>query len=220
MAKKIKNKVLEADLEQVPEPEVIQPPPEPARRMGRPQVAFDEKLIENMLRGGSSGVDIAEAYGCDRGTLYRWVERTKGISFDTWSRQCKAASRHLLRVTQLKVAMGYSDEKTEVEFQVDAKTGKKTEVKRKTTVLHHPPNAAMLIFLGKNNLGQSDMPEPADGAGKFGQIPDYRMVGDEEEGEEKPALGAGHDDDFANDPSGNYADRFNDDDDEEYPEDE
>lgn len=145
---------------------------------GRPIKRIDWHLVETMLEGGSTGGDIADVLGMNRDHFYRRVRLEKGIHLSIWQAQCKAITRHRLRVAQIKAALGYQYEKTEIIYE-DRPDGSRVAVGSRITVLHQAPNAAMLIFLGKNMLGQREMPE-GDGTNMFGNIPNYRLVGDDE----------------------------------------
>ena len=173
--------------------DAMAPDEQAPRKKGGQYARINWDTVESMLRAGASGQEIADFFGIARKTLYHRTTEDKGKQFSDWQRECKASTRHLLRTTQLKEAVGYAWEKKEEEFSV-GKDGTKVLTKVKVTNMKHPPNTALLIFLGKNELGQSDNPESS---GSFGSIPNYRMVGDEtddedgEEGEEGTELPEG-----------------------------
>lgn len=192
----------EPEIELTPTTEIGAEPAEPKRSKKRPKIDWD--LVETMLRAGASGNDIADYYGVVRQTIYENLKREKGLIFGEWMLECKAATRHMLRMAQLKEAQGYKYEKVEKEDIVVR--GKKVGEKITTTIMQHPPNTALLIWLGKNTLGQSENPET--GAG-FGSVPAYRMVGDDdEEDDAEDKSGAVDYDDLAL-PEGNSDDDYN-----------
>ncbi|GAB4038696.1 hypothetical protein [Spirosoma jeollabukense] len=148
---------------------------------GRPVKSIDWNLVENMLKGGASGGAVADFLGMNRDHFYRRVRQERNVHLSHWQAQCKAFTRHSLRVAQLREALGYEYEKTETIYE-NRPDGSSVAVGCQVTKLYHPPSAPMLIFLGKNMLGQSDKPEPIDnGTSTFGNIPNYRLVGDGDE---------------------------------------
>ncbi|ADB39095.1 hypothetical protein [Spirosoma linguale] len=148
---------------------------------GRPTKSIDWTVVEQMLKAGSSGGAVADFFGMNRDHFYRRVRQEKNVHLSLWQAQCKAFTRHSLRVAQIKEALGYEYEKTETIYET-LPDGSRVAVGSRVTKLYHPPSASMLIFLGKNMLAQSDKPElNGNSEGVFGKVPHYRFVGDDDE---------------------------------------
>lgn len=120
------------------------PPKKIKRQSCRPQIPLDWSVIDKYLEAGCTGVEIASAVGCHSKTLYDRCEQEKGVSFTTYAAEKKACGDALIRAKQLAFAM----------------TGKNG-------------NLGMLIWLGKNRLGQRDEPRTEEAFnGKLAQVLD------------------------------------------------
>ena len=101
---------------------------------GREKIEIDFKKVDNLLKMGCSGVEIAASIGCHPDTLYKRVEETFKTTFSAYAQEKKSVGDSILRAKQFEVAIG-NEEK-------DLK-----------------PNVTMLIWLGKQRLGQSEKVE-------------------------------------------------------------
>ena len=101
---------------------------------GREKIEIDFKKVDNLLKMGCNGVEIAATLGCHPDTLYKRVEETFGTTFTAYAQEKRAIGDSILRAKQFEVAIG-NEEK-------DMK-----------------PNIVMLIWLGKQRLGQSEKVE-------------------------------------------------------------
>ena len=108
----------------------------PPKKTGRKLLNIDSKQVEQFASVGATNVEIAEIMECDEATIRkRFSENlTKG----------RAQRKIRLRQAQWKVALGQ-----EAIINDDGKIIKEAI----------PPNVTMLIWLGKNDLGQTDKTE-------------------------------------------------------------
>ena len=97
-------------------------------------IPIDWNRVEKLLMAGCSGVEIASYFGIHHDTLYDACQREKGMAFSVFSLAFRQKGDSLLRETQFNIAIG--DEKKGLQ-----------------------PDKAMLIWLGKNRLEQSDKQE-------------------------------------------------------------
>ncbi|CAN5250532.1 hypothetical protein BH09BAC4_BH09BAC4_28150 [soil metagenome] len=135
--------------------------------MARQKADIDWLKVEEMLRAYADGTDIADALGIHEATLHRACKRQYGKGLDELKRECRAGTRHMLRMTQLKEARGYDYVLTDTEKDAHGNVKKIT-----TRTIKREPNTSMLIFLGKNLLGQTDKLDARL------QIPDFIIVGE------------------------------------------
>ena len=103
------------------------------KKIGRPKLNIEPEKVEQLASFGCSNVEIAAYMECDEGTIRkRFSENlTKG----------RESGKIRLRQAQMKLAIGQ-----------DAVFDKDGNMVRPFI----PPNATMLIWMGKNVLGQSD----------------------------------------------------------------
>lgn len=101
---------------------------------GRDEIEIDFKKVDNLLKMGCSGTEIAASIGCHPDTLYKRVEKIFNTNFSAYAQEKRAIGDSILRAKQFEVAIG-NEEK-------DLK-----------------PNVTMLIWLGKQRLGQSEKVE-------------------------------------------------------------
>jgi hypothetical protein len=144
-----------------------------ARKTGS-TIPIDWQTVETMLRAWADGSDVADALGISEQTLYRACQREKSTTIDEMKRTCRAGTRNRLRAAQLRLALGHTYTEKETET-ITSSTGK-TRTRTVEKSVYQPPNASMLIFLGKNVLGQTDK------ADVTLQIANYTILGDEPEG--------------------------------------
>lgn len=99
------------------------------RPVSRPQIPIDWTLVDKYLEAGCTGTEIASVIGCCRDTLYDRCWTDKGVLFSEYTAKKRATGDAIIRAKQFAYAM----------------TGKNG-------------NLGMLIWLGKNRLGQKDDP--------------------------------------------------------------
>lgn len=102
-----------------------------ARKNHRPQKEVDWKKVDELLIARCLGTEIAGYFGMCADTLYKRVEREKGMTFSAYLQQNRSKGEAILRAHQYAKALGLTDK------------GDNT----------------LLIWLGKNRLNQSDSPE-------------------------------------------------------------
>lgn len=100
-------------------------------KIGRPQADIDWKRVDDLLIVGCSGREIAASIGLNPATIYDRCEKDHGITFTEYSQQKYAKGESILRAHQFAKAIGKTTE------------GDNT----------------LLIWLGKNRLGQKEKPE-------------------------------------------------------------
>ncbi len=108
----------------------------PKKKTGRKLLNIDPKQVEQFASVGATNVEIAEIMGCDEGTIRkRFSENlTKG----------RASRKIRLRQAQWKSALG----------QEEIRDNQGNIIQQ-----YIPQNVTMLIWLGKNELGQTDKTE-------------------------------------------------------------
>jgi len=95
----------------------------------RPPIKIDWNIVDKYLEAGCLGTEIASVIGCHPQTFYDRCIMEKGMGFTEYMQSKRATGDALLRAKQYAYAM----------------TGKNG-------------NLGMLIWLGKNRLGQKDDP--------------------------------------------------------------
>jgi hypothetical protein len=95
----------------------------------RPQIPIDWNIVDKYLEAGCNGPEIASVVGCSANTIYDRCESEKGVTFSTYSALKRAKGDAIIKAKQMAFAM----------------TGKSG-------------NLGMLIWLGKNRLGQREDP--------------------------------------------------------------
>ncbi|GAB3272872.1 hypothetical protein GCM10027347_44830 [Larkinella harenae] len=147
--------------------------------MGAKRIEIDWAKVDSMLRVMESGAAIARALGFNEETLYRACKREKKQLFQDYAQSIKAQTHYSLKAAQFKEAYGYeftlTDEKSERQ-----RDGSFRVVERKTRRVRQAPSVPMLIFLGKQYLGQTESSGNGNG-GQGGEIPGWDIIGDEEE---------------------------------------
>ena len=99
--------------------------------MARPRIVIDWDLFKRLCRIQCTQAEIADVLGCSVDTLERAVKREKSSSFAELYKKEAAQGKMSLRRAQYRVAIGGDGRQ---------------------------PNTAMLIWLGKQYLGQKDIP--------------------------------------------------------------
>lgn len=94
------------------------------------EVQIDLKKVDDLLTAGCSGLQIAGTFGCHEDTLYRRISDAYGMSFSAYAAKKRSKGEALIKAQQFAKALGLS------------KAG----------------DNMMLIWLGKNMLGQLDSP--------------------------------------------------------------
>jgi hypothetical protein len=97
--------------------------------MARPKADIDWKRVDELLEADCEGTEIAAHLGLVPDTLYKRCQEDNKLRFSDYLRQKKASGNTLLKEHQWKMATGKED----------------SQVKK-----------SMLIWLGKQRLGQSD----------------------------------------------------------------
>lgn len=98
--------------------------------MSRPEIPINWEKVDELLMCGCPGTEIAAFFGIHENTFYHRVEQKYGCGFSEYSAKKKATGQALLRLQQHQQALGLT------------KKG----------------NTTMLIFLGKQRLGQRENP--------------------------------------------------------------
>jgi hypothetical protein len=102
---------------------------------GRKLIPIDWAKVDELLKIACTREEIAAVLEVDEDTLQNACKREKGIDFSVYIKSgIDKSFRKSLRRTQRMAAMGYTD-----------KEG-----------VFHPPDKIMLIWLGKQYLGQKD----------------------------------------------------------------
>ena len=96
--------------------------------IGRPKAHIDWHTVGDYLTAGCSGREIAGLLGLNPCTIYERCLTDHGISFSEFSQQFYAKGESLLRKTQFDKALG----------------------------INKDGDNSMLIWLGKNRLGQKE----------------------------------------------------------------
>jgi hypothetical protein len=94
--------------------------------MGRPEIPLDWAKIDRLLSAGCPGTEVASHFNIHPDTLYNRVQEKYGVTFTAYSAEKKQKGHSLVRVKQFYKA-------------VDGEG-----------------DTSMLIWLGKNLLGQRD----------------------------------------------------------------
>jgi hypothetical protein len=103
-----------------------------ADNAGRPRKEVDMQQLENLCKIQCTQVECATFFGMDRDILADRIKEVTGLSFPEFYEMHKGSGKISLRRTQMKMALGGDGQK---------------------------PNVTMLIWLGKQYLGQSDRNE-------------------------------------------------------------
>jgi hypothetical protein len=126
---------------------------EKMRKNKNAKIAIDWDRIDDLLSIACTGEEIASVLKIDADTLCNHCKREKGCLFSDYIKNgINEGFKVSLRRTQRMVALGFKDNNGIV----------------------HPPSTAMLIWLGKQWLGQSDKQELSGTGGKQ-LIPDNKI---------------------------------------------
>ncbi len=96
--------------------------------MSRPEKEIDWKAVENLAIAGSLGTEIAAQFDMHPQTFYRRVEEKYNVSFTAYCQEKRCQGNSILRAQQYYKAIGKTKE----------------------------GDTSLLIWLGKQNLGQKD----------------------------------------------------------------
>lgn len=96
--------------------------------MSRPEIYIDWKKVDELMMAGCMGTEVAAYFGMHPDTFYKRVQDKYEVGFSEYSAKMKSSGEALLRAQQYKKALGLCDK------------GDNT----------------LLIWLGKNRLGQRD----------------------------------------------------------------
>lgn len=92
------------------------------------RIPIDMKKVDDLLLAGCKGSEVAAYFGVYPDTLYRRIEREKGMNFAAYAAAKRQKGESLLRAQQYAKALGVTKEGDNM----------------------------MLIWLGKNRLDQTD----------------------------------------------------------------
>ncbi len=98
------------------------------RPNGRTKILIDWDYVDKMLESHCTGVEIASHFGCSQRTFYDRCFKEKGITLQEYSSQKKAVGDANIKLKQMQLALKGSG------------------------------NVSMLIWLGKQRLGQKENP--------------------------------------------------------------
>lgn len=102
---------------------------ERAKRKPQTVMLIDWTIVDRLLMDGCTGIEIAAYFGVSPDTLYIRCVKVKGIVFSQYAQQKRSKGDALIKSKQMS-------------FALNGDCG----------------NGAMLIWLGKNRLGQRDDP--------------------------------------------------------------
>ena len=119
---------------------VVEKKPLPKR--GRTLARIDWNVVRSMLEVGCVGTEVAAAMGVNPQTLYDRCQRDQGKPWQEYLQECQSALHFRLRGMQVKKALGY--------WVKNPNTGKQFYIE---------PDTSLLIFLGKQLLGQTEKVE-------------------------------------------------------------
>lgn len=134
--------------------------------IGRPPIPIDEARLETMLQYGAIQWEVAAQFHCSEDTISRYIEEHYGMSFADLRQQEFSGTQLRLKQAQIRVALGSSVRKTiylkrRVRRTGIDENGKKytdtyDEVIPQTIDEEIAPDSKMLMWLGKQLLGQSE----------------------------------------------------------------
>lgn len=125
---------------------------------GAPSKPVNWDTVKKLIGLGCTGNDIAGFLNISYSTLVRRCREEHNTPFDEYIKSNKAAYHVSLRRAQYMSAMG---EKTTIRKRttyIDPERGHVEEVTEREVYLT-PPSITMQIWLGKNELGQTDRQE-------------------------------------------------------------
>lgn len=102
--------------------------------MPRPEAKIDWEIVDRLTKAGCLGTEVAAFFGIHPNTFYKRVQEEYNLSFSEFLQEKKHRGDALLRMQQYEKAIG------------ESKKG----------------DNMMLIWLGKNRLGQRDHEEKND----------------------------------------------------------
>jgi hypothetical protein len=102
--------------------------------MTKPQIPIDWKIVDELLMCGCLGTEVAAHFGIHPDTLYLRCDELYKMTFSAYAAQKRSHGQAMVRLAQFQKALGMS------------KKGDNT----------------LLIWLGKNMLGQKDQPTAMD----------------------------------------------------------
>ncbi len=118
----------------------------------RPSIPIDWDLVDKLLMAHCSGTEIAAHIGCHADTLYERLKLEKGTSFTDYALAKRAKGNSLLRTKQLQKALAGKGDNT------------------------------MLIWLGKQYIGQTENPKAEEQFdGKLSKLLNFLMKANPEQ---------------------------------------
>ena len=104
---------------------------------GRPRIEIDWEQAAKMFESGAKVRGVAARIGCDEDTLAKRCREDLKTDLSEFRQQKRAKGDQLLEETQFRLAVGYRDGNGN----------------------WYAPNPTLLIWLGKQRLGQADKSE-------------------------------------------------------------
>lgn len=125
---------------------------------GAPEKPIDWETVNKLIGLGCIGEEISGFIKVGYSTLYRRCKELYDVPFDEYIKSNKAGYRVSLRRAQYISAIGEKTTVKKTRVWIDEEKGEVREVTEREVYLT-PPNITMQIWLGKNELEQSDKQE-------------------------------------------------------------
>ena len=122
--------------------------------MGRPKIEIDFKTLDGMCAINCTQEEIASVLGISIDTLGRRIKEIHDMTFAEYYKKNSANGKMSLRRAQFDRAMG--DKVDEYKDEFNEKTKKFERVKTGNKIWANNGSVPMLIWLGKQWLGQSE----------------------------------------------------------------
>jgi hypothetical protein len=123
---------------------------EPKNPIGRPYITINWERVDELLEGGSSGLEIAADIGVNRDTLYDRTLQKYGMSFSDYSAMKHSKGEGKIRLAQYKKAIGESKKgDTQLLLFLGRVRLKQVEAQPEKAV-DRPPNEDVLLLKDEN----------------------------------------------------------------------
>jgi len=116
---------------------------------------IDWNTIDELLRINATAEEIAAYLKVDQDTLTNHCKKEKGVLFSEYIKNGRSDYKVSLRRAQTRKALGYWEESEVPILDSEGRPTKRKRIERK----YIPPSDTLLIWLGKQDLGQSDKTE-------------------------------------------------------------
>ena len=117
---------------------------------GRPPITINWARVDELLEGGSSGIEIAADLGCHKDTLYDRTVEKYGVSFSDYSAMKHSKGEGKIRLAQYKKAIGESKKgDTQLLLFLGRVRLKQVEAQPERSV-ERPPNEDILLLKDEN----------------------------------------------------------------------